>query len=490
LGQELAVARRDTGASDLDDRILQLVLPQLRRYLTSHNSGYTTICHQGYAEFWSEKADDFAKLAEQILNERRDSGRRVFRVAQYLRDGLGRTPRAIEVLLIARGQGRLDENMDYTLVQWLRDANRLPEAIGILESLTKLRPDNMLYRTDMMSAYFAAQRLEQLQQLIEQVDTHFHTKGLWTEGNAAQFAAGCLAVNEPARAKKYMSEAIVLHQRANPENGVNDQTLSSFYQQLASMETTLGNTREAVTAAMSSISCWGSRHEYRAQTLESLKSTLRSAKDLDGLVKQLDAEAEQSGQENPILRKAIGQIWQERGEHAKAIVQLNLALELQPNDRETHQSLIACFDASDNPVAASVQLRKLIDLMPNDLTLYSQLADRQKDNPTQSERAATSIVESSPNEAEPHQLYAERLQSLNRWSEAIPHWQQVARYRKLEPTGLLKLAEAQLHQKQFDGAKVTLKTLRSTMWPSRFTDVDNQIRNLENQLPQTVRPNL
>jgi predicted negative regulator of RcsB-dependent stress response len=54
----------------------------------------------------------------------------------------------------------------------------------------------------------------------------------------------------------------------------------------------------------------------------------------------------------------------------------------------------------------------------------------------------------------------------------------------------LKLAEAQIHQKQFDGAKDTLKTLRATMWPSRFTDVDNQIRNLENQLPQTDKPNL
>ncbi len=128
-------------------------------------------------------------------------------------------------------------------------------------------------------------------------------------------------------------------------------------------------------------------------------------------------------------------------------------------------------------------MRKLIDLMPNERTLYSQLADRLKDDPAQAERAATSIIESSPNEAESHQAYAERLQSLNRWSDAIPHWQQVARYRKLEPTGLLKLAEAQLHEKQFDAAKVTLKTLQSTSWPARFSDVEEQIRNLSNQLP-------
>ncbi len=280
-----------------------------------------------------------------------------------------------------------------------------------------------------------------------------------------------------------MSEVIVLHQRANPASGLNDDTLSHYYQQLASIESALGNDRAAVEAAMSSIICWSSQHAARSPAIELMKVIVRSTKNLDALVSQLDAETKKSGQDNPILRKAIGQILQERSQHAKAIEQFKLALELQRNDRETHQALIASFDASDNQAAASVQLRKLIDLMPNERTLYSQLADRLKDDPAQAERAATSIIESSPNEAESHQAYAERLQSLNRWSDAIPHWQQVARYRKLEPTGLLKLAEAQLHEKQFDAAKVTLKTLQSTSWPARFSDVEEQIRNLSNQLP-------
>lgn len=93
-------------------------------------------------------------------------------------------------------------------------------------------------------------------------------------------------------------------------------------------------------------------------------------------------------------------------------------------------------------------------------------------------------MESSPNEAEPHQAYAERLQSLNRWAEAIPHWQQVPQYRKLEPTGLLKLAEAQLHEKQFPEAKETLQVLQRTEWPSRFGDVKLQIQQIQNKLPQ------
>ncbi len=52
----------------------------------------------------------------------------------------------------------------------------------------------------------------------------------------------------------------------------------------------------------------------------------------------------------------------------------------------------------------------------------------------------------------------------------------------LEPTGLLKLAEAQIHENQFDAARQTLQTLNHTEWPSRFSDVESHVRQLEQQL--------
>lgn len=79
---------------------------------------------------------------------------------------------------------------------------------------------------------------------------------------------------------------------------------------------------------------------------------MNGAKDLDSFVAQLDAEAAEV-QDNPILRKAIGQTYVNRVEHTKAIVQFRLALELQPNDKEVHQALIASFDAIENKAAAS-----------------------------------------------------------------------------------------------------------------------------------------
>jgi hypothetical protein len=60
----------------------------------------------------------------------------------------------------------------------------------------------------------------------------------------------------------------------------------------------------------------------------------------------------------------------------------------------------------------------------------------------------------------------------------------VAKIRALEPTGLLRLAGAQLHEKEWDKASATLRALRSQTWPQRFTDVTEQIRVLEKRLEE------
>ena len=97
------------------------------------------------------------------------------------------------------------------------------------------------------------------------------------------------------------------------------------------------------------------------------------------------------------------------------------------------------------------------------------------------ERAYTSIVEALPAESESHALLAEIRQKQDRWDEAIVQWQQVARIRALEPTGLLGLAAAQIHQRQWDAAAETLKKLDKG-WPPRFSNVNDEIRKLRTQL--------
>jgi predicted negative regulator of RcsB-dependent stress response len=47
---------------------------------------------------------------------------------------------------------------------------------------------------------------------------------------------------------------------------------------------------------------------------------------------------------------------------------------------------------------------------------------------------------------------------------------------------LLSLAGAQIHEKQLDAARETLRKLDQTSWPTRFGDVRPQVRELENKM--------
>jgi hypothetical protein len=77
---------------------------------------------------------------------------------------------------------------------------------------------------------------------------------------------------------------------------------------------------------------------------------------------------------------------------------------------------------------------------------------------------------------------AEIRQSQNRWAEAIVQWEHVARLRALEPTGLVKLAEAQIHERRWADAQETVRKLASRPWPPRFGDVENQIQELQDRV--------
>jgi hypothetical protein len=93
-----------------------------------------------------------------------------------------------------------------------------------------------------------------------------------------------------------------------------------------------------------------------------------------------------------------------------------------------------------------------------------------------------------PNESESHALLAEVREKQKRWPEAIVHWERVAEIRSLEPTGLVKLAAAQIEFKDWDAAAKTLRKLRSQSWPPRFNEALRQVSDLEKKLEEQSKP--
>jgi predicted Zn-dependent protease len=469
---------------EVEARLLKFVLAELRRDLEARQARNLEIYDRRYGYYWKVKEADFAAAAEEVLARHAQSGAWTQYVAEYLARGVDRLGRAIEVLLAAHRQRLLEEAGQFQLVQYLHEANRHAESIPILEPLVGRRPEDLQYRVFLLRAYYHAGREADLLAQLKQADAFFHERDRWTENAMAALAGGTLDTALFAQSAAYFKEVIALHERTAPRRGIGDGVLSGYYAGLARAFSGLGTTDEAVKAAGGAVVSWGRDQRNRAQALGTLLQVLRDARDLEAYVASLDGRAAETGEDTPLVRKLAGQVYAERGKHREAITQLQLAADLQPHDAETHRLLVAEFDTLHDNEGAYRQLLHAVELSRRDIKLYQDMGKRLEtlDRPREVERAYTSVVEMTPNESEGHALLGEIRQQQNRWPDAIAQWEQVARIRALEPTGLLKLAAAQVHERQWDDAQETVKKLRSRGWPTRFGNVDQQASELERQI--------
>jgi tetratricopeptide (TPR) repeat protein len=466
---------------DLEPRLLKFVLTELRRDLRMREPRNRSIYDLQRNFYWSQKETDFAKATEEVLAERKQSSASVEYIADYLFSGLARKNRAIEILFAAHQQKILSGTGEWQLVNFLHLTSRYAESIPLLLPLVKQRPDEIAYSTKLMYAYYQTGKEAELLALLKETDSYFHKKNWWDESAIASLAYSCLETHLYSQSAAYYEELIPLHQRSHPRQ-VGDNTLSTYYSHAAEAYAGLGKTKEAVDKASGAIVCWGPTQNERKTALEALVRVLVASPDLVGYANELDKEKLQSA----IVRKAIGQAYIKKGDHARAIPQFLLAAELQPNDTEIFNALVDCYDQIGDKEGAVRQLLQAVELSRRNIKLYEELGKRLADSKQakESERAYTSIVEMLPNESESHAMLAEVREKQDRWQEAIAHWKRVAEIRSLEPTGLLRLAAAEIHEKAWDSAKTALRKLRNQSWPTRFNNVEKQLHDMEIKLEQ------
>jgi Flp pilus assembly protein TadD len=479
----LADWRRE--AKDLGDaegRLLKLVLAELRRDLETHASRNRAIYHwhADSDRFWKEKTADFTAVAEEVWSKRKQSGASVQYLADYFYWGLRSPNRAIEILFIAHKGKLLDEDGQAKLIDFLHRESRYADSIPVLQPLVERKPGNLDYRVQLMHAYFRTDRRNDLPKLLKQTDAYFHEQGRWGEYPLQRLANSTLQNELYEQSAAYFKELIPLHERTQPNRGIGNGTLATYYIGLANAYAGLKRTPDAVEAASGAIVAWGKHSANRANALNTLKQVLLRSPDLDAFVAHFDAQK----QDSAIIRKALGQAFQERKEHAKAIQQLEVAAVLQLNDAEIYQLLVTSHDALGDQPGAVRQLLQAVQHSGHDVKLYQELGKRYAlvGQSAEAERAVTSIVEVLPTEAESHALLAEVREKQNRWADAIQHWERVAQLRELEPTGLLKLAAAQIHEQRWDDAERSLRRLNARSWPPRFRDVHTETRTLEVRL--------
>lgn len=474
-------------AGDLEARALKLALvrfreyclfgddPQRDRYFTRNGFNSDQEIHRNYVSAYLE-------VAEQVYRERAGSSSVVVRIADVMWNRFDRRTRAVEILQAAARAGLLDDEARRRLARHLRELDRLPEAIVVLEELVGRTPDDMSLQCELLTAYHANGKSEKAAAALAEINRRFHQGGLWREANVANLAEACRTIGRREEALRLYGEAIVLRRRAIGD--AKDAGIAVWHEQVAKIESERGNTAAAVEAALGAIVVRGDKQELRSQSLAVLDEVLAAAKDLAAFVKHTDAEAAKSGRDSPLVRKALGKAFLAQGESEPAIGQFRAALALQPNDRETSRLLVDTLDSLDRKAEATAELLAWIEEDRHDLKLYEELADRFAADEAEAERAATSIVEGGPAEAENHQALANLRERQNRWNEAAAEWVEVAELRNLEPTGLLGLAEAQLQLKRWEDARKTLDRLTTTKWPERFAEPLLQLEPLRRRLAE------
>ena len=467
---------------DLEPRLLKIVLKELRRDLQTQNTRAYILYDRHYSWYWQEKEDAFVKTAQDVLAENENSSAIVLYAANYLYWSVNRPRLAIEALLDAHRREVLDEAGQSRLVEFLHGQDRFGESIGILEPLVERRPDNLRYRVLLMWDYFKTNRPRQLAKLLARptptsTRRTAGTKMPWPPWATVAWKAGFIRNRSLTCRKRFRTAS------GQVNRGIGDGTLSNYYVWLAQAYAGLKKTAEAVDAAAAAMVAWGRNINNRRNSIESLRQVLGQSPDLDAYVAQLDRQTQESGLDRPIIRKALGQVYLQRREHAKAIRQLNLALQSQPNDAQTYQALLDCYDPWATSRARSGNCSASA-IWPG--------------GTSSSTRTWATAIRRSASRARASGPLRRSSKSCRRNRRATGTWRRSAsaeplgRGRRpvatggtdplLEPTGLLGLAQALIHEHRGDEAAEALAKLKQTSWPARFGKVSDQVRLLEQQL--------
>jgi len=159
--------------------------------------------------------------------------------------------------------------------------------------------------------------------MLSETEAYFREENLWTELNVALLAKHVYEAEMYKGAVRLYDEVIPMHQRARPNQSAQlapqaylvggESRLSTYYQNLARSHSYLRNTTAAVDAAAAGIVARGQAQSQRNQARLALTSVILSSRDRDGLIAHLDQQAEKSGQDSAIIRKAtdrgLGRRW-------------------------------------------------------------------------------------------------------------------------------------------------------------------------------------
>ncbi len=481
----LASWRPGVTDATLLDRYFQIVVKRLTNYLV-HGTQSNEAFFRGHSYYWAEKEDTFAATALAVFAAREPAPDLAERVANYLRGSINKPSKAVDFLQSIRRTAAFSENVQYLLATTLMEVNKHAEAVVELKQLYAARP-SLRYGLRLMGCYHTLGQREQLHQALASVEKVYAPKGAWNLGDLSRVAQTCYETQLYLDAERLYGILIPQARQANPNPRQDEMWNYYRYQALTLIE--LDKTGPALDSIASAIVLWGSTFQQRADVLESLRTVMDRAKDPQAVINYLDAEARKNnGKENVLLRRMLAEVLIAKQKHGLAVSQLKLVLEIKPDDDTASKLLIQAYDVLGQSAEALQAALHRSEYVSRQTATWKELGDRlsKLNEAVQAERAYTSLIEVLPNDADSEMALAQVREGQNRWEEAVVHWKLARDYRNEDPSGLLGLAKAYLHQKQWPNAQATIDQLRKPAkpWHQRFESlkVKEQVEELTKRL--------
>ncbi len=489
-GYRLGNLRRLAGPlGPLEDRLFALVAVQLRRDLGTRQRPNAAFYHRAYGEFWTEKADAFAAIAREVLGANSDDGPLIEYAAQYLWDGLHLREEAIAVLADGWARDLLSEQGGRTLSDWLINRGRYGDAVPVLRKLLTLHPRDQYLVSQLLEALCRSSQGAAFKKRLAATEADFTKEGLWTWSAQTDFAGACHRCGAWKEAARLYEAGIDGYLAVGYRNPQGDANLSSWYAGLAEAYAGLGNTAKAVDAAAGAVVAWGANQSQRQAVLGTLTGVLESARDLDAYIRVLDREVEESGLENPTVRRALAQVLVARSKDAAALIQFQKAIEVSPWDPALWDGVVEIHRRAGRFGEAAAARLRACRARPVAFACWGEAATlyRQAGDAVTAERARTNIVESAPDEADAHEALARILQGEGRWIDAMGRWGQVTRLREGAPGGWLGMASAAVEAKVWDEAERAVDHILSRTWPQIFQGVVIEAQSLKRAIDSRRR---
>ena len=352
----------------LADRLLALMKKELMWQLEIGSFRQMGFCDKNSGSVWAAKLDEFSQVGEAFVEKYAESETAVVTAARFFFDYPERRKRAGDLLLGLHDGGRVFRHETRDLIgNYLERTERWTDSERVHRDYVKEFPKVVNYHLRLTRSLFKQEKNGAMKEALAAANDSVEANQR-AEADVAKLASLAVEVEEFDRAVEWYEEAIRKHESTHPNRGIGQGVVSEYYRKIAAAHSGLGRTKKAVDAASAAIVAWGPRHDQRVAAVNRLADVIRQSKDIDAFAEALDAEAEESGLEKPIVRKQLGKVYLEKKDGAeKAARQFRIALETQPDDGETHRLLVLALDKMGDADAARDQLIESIRLAPRDL---------------------------------------------------------------------------------------------------------------------------